>query len=163
MVQTIEGESRVVADDPAAPAAVPTDTLVKIYRKIRDTRSNLKKQYEEDDEALKSQLAKIATALKQRVAEIGESATGLKTEYGTVYLAETMKVSCGDWGVFYSWAKEHDCLENFLEQRIKQGEVKAYMDKTKGELPPGVSVFREIEARVRAPKKPGVKALESDE
>lgn len=174
MTHTIEGEARVVDADPfhiqeeafqtrtavgdpeaaAALPATPTVTdekLVKIYVNIRDAKSAFKKAFEaEMEEKYEKPLRQVGTELKARMQ--ARTNEGLKTKYGTVYIAETMKVTCQDWGIFYSWAKKNDVLENFLEQRIKQGEVKTYMDDHKGELPPGVSVFRETEARVRKPK-----------
>ena len=146
-----------VAASEHAPV-IPDDRLTKVYVKIREAKKAFVKAHEEE---LKRQfdgpLQQIAAELKARLQTRGND--GIRTEHGTVYLAEKMTTAGADWGVFYDWAKKNDCLENFLEQRIKVGEVKKYMDAHEGELPPGVSVFRELEARVRKPTKRGSAAV----
>lgn len=133
-------------------APVVTDeTLVKVFIKIRDKRSELKRAFELEDTKLKLQQEQITTAMKQRCAAAGH--TGYKTDFGTVYITESIKVSCGDWSVFYDWVKQTPDGLEFLEQRVKSGMVKEYMDKNNGELPPGISIFKELEARVRMPTK----------
>lgn len=154
-----------VGDDSMPPGAVANaadiitnDKLVKLYIKIRDAKSAFVKAHEAElAERFEKPLAQIQTELKVRCQSMGN--TGLKTDYGTVYLAETMKVSCGDWGVFHDWIKKNDALD-MLEQRVKVGEVKTYMETHGGELPPGLSVFKELEARVRKPTKRGEKAVD---
>lgn len=141
------------------PATVPNDTLVKIFIRIRDAKSSKKKEMEAEIDKLDQQLKTISAELKSRCMEA--NATSLKTEMGTVYISETMKVSCGDWGVFYGWIKDNDALD-MLEQRVKAGEVKKYMDDHKGELPPGISIFKETEARIRKPTKRGGAVSEDD-
>jgi hypothetical protein len=170
-MHTIEGESVRVDNDAQAfqaqslvgdpdPAITVTDEkLVKIFVKIRDAKRDFAAAYKTQlEEQFDKPLRQVSTELKRRL----ESRTnqGLKTEYGTVYLAEEMKVSCQDWGIFYDWIKNNDALD-FLEQRVKVGEVKTYMEKHSGELPPGLSVFRELEARVRKPTKRGEAAVDS--
>ena len=171
MGNTIEGTAVRVAmgdetQDPQAvvdvsqsphAAAIQDDRLVKVFVKIREAKSAFKKAFEEEMEAkFDGPLRQLQTELKKRLMERHND--GLKTEFGTVYIAETLKVSCQDWGVFHAWIKENDALD-FLEQRVKAGEVQTYMEKHQGELPPGLSVFRETEARVRKPTKRGAKAV----
>jgi hypothetical protein len=129
---------------------VQNDKLVKIYTKIRDARKALSAKFDEEDSGLKIQLEAVATELKKRCMVAGQ--TGFKTEFGTVYISESMKVSCGDWSMFGAWLKDQDPLV-YLESRVKSTAVKDYMDSHNGELPPGITVFRESEARVRAPEK----------
>lgn len=125
---------------------IAIDTLVKIYVKIRDAKSAAKKEHDKVDADFNEKLATVSTELKARAQ--AEGVEGFKTEFGTVYLSETMKTSCADWGVFGEFLKEHDPLE-FLEKRISATAIKDYMKENEGQLPPGVNVFKEIEARVR--------------
>lgn len=129
--------------------AIPDDTLVKIYIRIRDAKSAKAKEYDAEIAVLDGQLKKISTELLRRTQE--RHNTGIATDFGTVYIAETLKTSCADWGVFYDWIQKTPNGFEFLEQRIKAGSVKDYMEKNDGALPPGVNVFREFEARVRKP------------
>lgn len=149
---------RMAIGDPNAASSLPPEPLVederlvKIFVKIRDAKRAYNDAYKAELESkYDAPLRQISTELKKRLQS--RTNEGLKTSYGTVYLAEEMKVSCQDWGIFYDWIKKNDGLE-FLEQRVKAGEVKNYMTSHNGELPPGLSVFRETEARVRKPKTP---------
>lgn len=125
---------------------VPIDTLVKIYVKIRDAKSAKKKSYDAEAADLDEKLAMVATELKARAQ--AEGVDGFKTGFGTVYLSETMKTSCADWFAFGEFLKTHDPLE-FMERRVSSTAVKEFMKQNEGQLPPGVSIFKEIEARVR--------------
>ena len=130
----------------APEAQVPVDTLVKIYVKIRDAKAAAKKEYEKAAAEFDAKLAMIATELKARAQM--EGVEGFKTEFGTVFMPETMKTSCADWSAFGEFLKTHDPLE-FMEKRISSTAVKEYMKQNEGQLPPGVSVFRETEVRIR--------------
>lgn len=121
------------------------DRLARVYRKIRDARSDLKREYEERDGKLKEQLETIEHHLMALLNEDG--ASSVKTEFGTIYTSETAKVSVADWGALAEWIRENDALE-FLEQRVRATEVNNYLEQHK-ELPPGVNLYRERNVRVR--------------
>jgi len=125
---------------------VPIDTLVKIYVRIRDAKAAAKKEFDAKAVELEGKLLSIAAELKARAQ--AEGVEGFKTDFGTVFLTETMKTSCADWNAFGEFLKDHDPLE-FMEKRISSTAVKEYMKQHEGMLPPGVSIFKEIEARVR--------------
>ena len=142
-------DNKAVLDSSPKPQVenqVPIDKLVKIYVKIRDALSAEKKKYETIEAEFKGQMAMIATELKARAQ--AEGVEGFRTDFGTVYMSETMKTSCADWSAFGDFLKDHDPLE-FLEKRISSTAIKEYMKQTDGQLPPGVSIFKELEARVR--------------
>ena len=142
-------DNKAVLDSSPKPQVenqVPIDKLVKIYVKIRDALSAEKKKYETIEAEFKGQMAMIATELKARAQ--AEGVEGFRTDFGTVYMSETMKTSCADWSAFGEFLKDHDPLE-FLEKRISSTAIKEYMKQTDGQLPPGVSIFKELEARVR--------------
>lgn len=125
---------------------IAIDQLVKVYVRIRDAKTEIKRAYEKEAAALDAQLERVATELKARAQADGVD--GFKTEFGTVYLSETMKTSCADWAAFGEFLKTHDPLE-FMEKRVSSTAVKEYMKQNQGQLPPGISIFKEIEARVR--------------
>lgn len=125
--------------------------LVKIYSKIRDARKALSAEFDTADKELKTQLERVALEMKSRCLSSGQ--TGFKTEFGTVYITESLMVSCADWQMFGEWLKDKDPLV-YMENRIKKTAIKEFMDTNNGELPPGVVVAKESEARVRAPTKP---------
>ena len=122
------------------------DVLTQLYIASRDLKSAAKKQFDAEAAEFDRKLAMIATELKARA--LAEGVDGFKTEFGTVYMSETMKVTGSDWGAFGEFLKTHDPLE-FMEKRISDTAVKGYMKDHNGELPSGVSIFKEVEARVR--------------
>jgi hypothetical protein len=120
--------------------------LTALYIARRDEKAAAKKEFDSEYAMLDADLSAIATELKARAQ--AEGVDGFKAESGTVYLSETMKVSGSDWNAFSEFLKTHDPLE-FMEKRISATAVKTFMKDTDGQLPPGVSIFKEIEARVR--------------
>lgn len=138
-------KEKQMTEQVAAPV-LPIDKLVQIYIKIRDKKAEIKKAFDAEYAKLDEKLSMVATELKSRAQ--AEGVDGFKSESGTVYLSETMKVSGSDWGAFGQFLKTHDPLE-FMEKRISATAIKAYMKETDGQLPPGVSIFKEVEARVR--------------
>lgn len=151
-------ESQAPAQEASAATLISDDKLVRVFTRIRDAKKAFVAEHEKQLlETYDHPLAVIQTELKRRLQ--GREAKGLKTEHGTVYLAETLKVSIADGSAFIGWGKAHDCLEIFYEQRIKAGEVKNYMEQHNGEVPPGLNIFRETEARVRKPTQRGAKAV----
>jgi hypothetical protein len=125
---------------------VEKDRLVAMRIKMRDTKTEMKKAFEAEYDAVTVAEKTVDAELKRICQE--EGITGFKTEYGTVSLVETMKTGCADWSAFGDFLKTQDPL-NWLTNSIKQAPVKEYMEAHEGELPPGVSVFRETEARIR--------------
>lgn len=124
----------------------PVDRLVKIYVKIRDAKAAKNKAHDAEIKELDDQMRAVAAELKSRAQADGVE--GYRTDFGTVYMAVDIKTSCQDWGAFYDWIKQNDALD-FLERRISSSKVSGYMESTGGELPPGVNIFKTLEARVR--------------
>jgi hypothetical protein len=137
-----------LAEGAKAMDLISVSRLVKVAVKIRDAKAAFKKEADAKLEDFERQYRTITTELTARAQ--AEGVDGFKTEFGTVYMAVDMKTSCQDWGVFYDWIKKEDALD-FLERRISSGKVKDYMEAHEGELPPGVSVFKQLEARIRRP------------
>lgn len=139
-------QTEVVAAAVDPDNRIPVNKLVKIYVRIREAKGVKQKAFDAEIKTLDDQMKTIATELKQRAQT--EGVNGFKTEHGTVYMATSLKTSCQDWGIFYDWIKANDALD-FLERRISSGKVKDFMEAHDGELPPGVNIFKELEARVR--------------
>lgn len=120
--------------------------LTKAYIAIRDARSALKKQYTDDDQQMKDDQAKLEAFMLNHLSTTGSNSVA--TDMGTFYRHESIKPSVPDWGAFYSWVRDNDAFDA-LDRRIKAAFVKQYMEDNEGALPPGVSVHREYEVRVR--------------
>jgi hypothetical protein len=124
---------------------VKLDKVAATYVKIRDKRSELKKQYEAEDLKLKDQLETIESFFLNTLQELGvESA---RTKHGTIYRSLDIKPSCEDWSVFYAWIAENNAFDA-LERRVKKSFITAFMEDNKDELPPGIAVVKEYIAKV---------------
>jgi hypothetical protein len=120
--------------------------MVKAYIKIRDKRAEIKKEFEEQDKALKEKLELIESEMLRHMQETGIES--IKTAAGTFYRQEEVTPTGSDWDAFYTWVKTNDAFDA-LERRIKKGFIKEYMETHEGGIPPGVSVYREYVVRVR--------------
>jgi hypothetical protein len=120
--------------------------IARVYIKMRDKRSDIKKEFEAADKVIKDQMELLEGVMLSALAENG--AEGIKTSVGTIYREEKITPTGSDWDTFYEWISQHDAFDA-LERRIKKTFVTEYMEAHDGSLPPGVSVFREYVARVR--------------
>lgn len=121
------------------------DRMARVYIKMREKRSQLKREFEEKDAQIKQQMEQLERAFMQELNE--HNTNSLKTDSGTIFTTESAKASIADWNALAPWLIENDALE-FLEQRVKAKEVQGYLN-THGELPPGVNLHREKNVRIR--------------
>ena len=121
------------------------DKAVRVHRRIRDARAELKRDFEKRDAELKEQMKQIEAHMHWVLEDQG--AKSIRTEEGLVYTEEQMKASISDWGEFGAWAVQNDAVD-FLQRRLVIGEVKQYLQDN-DDLPPGVSIHRERVVRVR--------------
>lgn len=121
-------------------------TVTKAHINIRDARSALRKQYEEEDAKLKEAQLKLESAMLDHLNRHGMDS--VRTAAGTFYRQEEITPSASDWNALYDWIKDNDAWDA-LERRIKKTFIKEYQEAHGGGLPPGVSVFREYVVRVR--------------
>ena len=119
---------------------------VKAHLNIRKAREELSKEFEIKDKELKDKQELIENQLLQFLNETKQESS--RTEFGTVYRQEDLVPSAADWSVIYEWIKENDAWE-LLEKRLKKTFIKTYSETNKGDLPPGVNVFRKYLVRVR--------------
>ena len=126
-------------------AAITDDRLVKAYLRIREQRSTNNAAAKVVDDQLKDQLGMVNAELLSRMKARGQD--GFKTALGAVYKAVVVRVAIADEGIFFPWVRENDALD-FLERRVKSTEVQKYM-AAHGEAPPGLTIYKEEEARVR--------------
>ena len=123
------------------------EKATKAYINLRAARSAAKREFEANDNQLKAKQELIEAALMKFMNE-NKIDKGFRTTSGLVYREETLQPAGADWNAFYAWVKEHDAFD-FLERRIKRTSISDYMKEHDGGLPPGVSVFRQYEIRIR--------------
>ena len=124
-----------------------TEKATKAFIKLREARAVLKREWEAQDNKLKANQELIENALVQFLNE-NKIEKGFRTTSGLVYWEETLQPSGSDWNALYAWIKENDAFD-FLERRIKRTAVSDYMKANEDALPPGVSVFRKYDIRIR--------------
>lgn len=117
-------------------AEVTADRLVATYVKIRDKRSLLQQEYEKEDNRLKEQLDLVTNKLLDICRETG--ADGMKTSAGTVSRSVSTRYWTSDWSAMYDFIREHDAV-HLLEQRIHQGNLKAFLTENEGVVPKGLN------------------------
>ena len=126
-------------------AEVTADRLVATYVKIRDKRSLLQQEYEKEDNRLKEQLDLVTNKLLDICRETG--ADGMKTSAGTVSRSVSTRYWTSDWSAMYDFIREHDAI-HLLEQRIHQGNLKAFLTENEGVVPKGLNSDSKYTIRV---------------
>lgn len=127
------------------------DETVEAYLAIRSERDRIRQEYEEQDAALKADIAQLEAALLGVCNTI--NANSINTQRGTVIRSLKERFICSDWDNFKTFIRENDAVD-CLERRIHQGNFKTYMEEHEGEgLPPGVNVMREYGITIRKSSK----------
>lgn len=120
--------------------------LAALYLKMRDKRAQLLKAYEEQDAAIKDQMAIVQNKLLEICKETG--ADSLKTPYGTVIRSMKSRYWTSDWGAMHQFIKDHDALD-LLEARLHQTNLKTFLAENPDLLPPGLNQASEYTISVR--------------
>jgi hypothetical protein len=125
------------------------DQLTAIYLKIRDTRAENKREFENVDKDLEEQQKMLAEQMLDSCKEIG--ADSIKTPHGTIIRSVKSKYWTGDWDSMYSFIKEHDAF-GLLEKRLHQTNMKDFLNENPDTLPMGLNVESEYTIVVRRAK-----------
>jgi len=131
-------------DEPALPA----DKLVLIYRKIRDVINEKEEAHKTEITALKDQLDTVSAKLLDICNE--QNMDSLRTPAGTVTRRTTTRYWTSDWESMYKFIKEQDA-HHLLEQRIHNGNMKAYLEENPDTLPIGLNADTKYAVTVRKP------------
>jgi len=125
------------------------DQLTAIYLKIRDTRAENKRQFENVDKDLEEQQKMLAEQMLDSCKEIG--ADSIKTPHGTIIRSVKSKYWTGDWDSMYNFIKEHDAF-GLLEKRLHQTNMKDFLNDNPDVMPMGLNVENEYTIVVRRAK-----------
>ena len=128
-----------------------TDQLVAKYVELRDRRSALKKQYEEEDKKLTTFMERMEEMFHALLVESGE--TSKRTSAGTVFLTHKEYAGVADWDSIKEYIKENDAW-GLVQRRISLTAVKEIMSvdangKYRNPPPPGVNFVRKETVGVR--------------
>lgn len=124
------------------------DEMVMVYRKIRDAKSTLDKEFKEKLAALDAQLDTISGKLVEMCEAQGVES--MRTANGTVTLTTKTRYWTSDWESMYDFIKEHDAF-NLLQQRIHDGNMRNFLDENPELLPVGLNADRKYQVTVRKP------------
>ena len=125
------------------------DQLTAIYLKIRDTRAENKREFENVDKDLEEQQKMLAEQMLDSCKELG--ADSIKTPHGTIIRSVKSKYWTGDWDSMYNFIKEHDAF-GLLEKRLHQTNMKDFLNENPDALPMGLNVESEYTIVVRRAK-----------
>jgi hypothetical protein len=125
------------------------DQLTAVYLKIRDTRAENKRQFENVDKDLEEQQKMLAEQMLESCKEIG--ADSIKTPHGTIIRSVKSKYWTGDWDSMYNFIKEHDAF-GLLEKRLHQTNMKDFLNENPDVMPMGLNVENEYTIVVRRAK-----------
>lgn len=125
------------------------DQLTAIYLKIRDKRSELKREFENQDKDLEEQQKMLAEQMLDSCKELG--ADSIKTPHGTIIRSVKSKYWTGDWDSMYTFIKEHNAF-GLLEKRLHQTNMKDFLNEHPDTMPMGLNVENEYTIVVRRAK-----------
>jgi len=125
------------------------DQLTAIYLKIRDTRAENKREFENVDKDLEEQQKMLAEQMLDSCKELG--ADSIKTPHGTIIRSVKSKYWTGDWDSMYAFIKEHGAF-GLLEKRLHQTNMKDFLNENPDVMPMGLNVENEYTVVVRRAK-----------
>lgn len=125
---------------------ISVDKLVTAYIKMRDKRASLLREYEAEDEEIKSQMEVVETKLLDLCKSIG--ADSLKTKQGTVIRTVKTRYWTSDWNSMHKFVMDNNMPE-LLEKRISQTTMKQLLDENPDMMPPGMNVDSRYSVTIR--------------
>lgn len=129
--------------------AMAADKKMKLFVRLRETKAAHTSTYNEEQAQFKLIMETCENLLLGDADKQG--VTGFKTEVGTSFIQEEVKVSIADHAVFTNFLDElppDADRYGFFESRVSSNRVKDYI-KLHGVAPPGLNIFRERVMRVR--------------
>jgi hypothetical protein len=131
-----------------APAELPVDELVRVYRRIRETIETREEAFKAEVGGLKDQLDAVGNALLEACNR--NSADSIKTKHGTITRRVTQRYWTTDWETLYKFIQENGA-PFLLEQRIHNGNMKQFLEENPEAFPAGLQCDRKYAVTVRKP------------
>jgi hypothetical protein len=125
---------------------IPVDRLVAAYIKMRDKRSELLRAYEEEDEAIKTQMDMVESKLLDLCKTIG--ADSLKTQHGTIIRSVKTRYWTSDWESMHKFILEHK-MPDLLEKRVSQSTMKQLLEENPDLMPKGMNIDSRYSVTIR--------------
>lgn len=125
---------------------IPVEKLVKVYLKMRDAHTAMLHEFQEKENAIKEQMAKVKSALLEHCKE--HSVESVRTAEGLFFRTVKQSYWTNDWESMGKFVVEHNVPE-ILEKRLHQGNVKQFLEENPTLLPPGLNVDSQYSVTVR--------------
>lgn len=122
------------------------DKMTKAYIRIRDAKAKLKAEFDAEDKQLTEQMDIIKRALLEHCKEHGVDS--VRTSSGLFYRSTKSRYWTGDWSAMHAFIMERG-LPDFLEKRLNQSAVKAYLEEHPEDPPPALNIDSEFTITVR--------------
>lgn len=123
------------------------DELVANYIKLRDKKSQLKKQYDERVAKVDAVMDKMEAIILKTFQDSGIDSA--RTDAGTAYISTRTSATVGSREEFLSWVlQDPDERSIFLENRVSKVAVEQFK-AANDDLPPGVNFRSEVTVGVR--------------
>ena len=129
---------------------ITVDKMVKAYIKMRDHRSAIKAQYEDEDSQIKEQMESIESELLELCKTTGTD--GLKTQFGTVSRSIKTRFDATDWESMHRFVLENSAPD-LLERRIAQRAMREFIENNPELMPPGLNVTSQYAVTVTRSRK----------
>lgn len=142
-------DEQVQEDQSPQISGVPLEVLAKTYIRMRDARSKLKNEYEQQDSTIAAEMADIEQEMLEICKSVG--ADSIKTNAGTVIRSVKSRYWTNDWDSMYRFIKEHSAFA-LLEKRLHQSHMKQFLEENPDIAPAGLNIEREFTVVVRRPK-----------
>jgi len=123
--------------------------LTSVYIKMRDKRSQVKQEWEAQDNSIKAEMELIEEKLLDLCKELNTNTLG--TDHGTVIRSVKSRYWTNDWDSMYQFIKEHDAF-GLLEKRIQQTHMKEFIQENPDVYPAGMNVENQFTVLVRRKK-----------
>ena len=125
---------------------IPVEKLVKVYLKMRDAHTVMLHEFQEKENAIKEQMAKVKAALLEHCKE--HNVESVRTAEGLFFRTVKQSYWTNDWESMGKFVIEHKIPE-ILEKRLHQGNMKQFLEENPTLLPPGLNVDSQYSVTVR--------------
>ena len=123
------------------------DELVANYIKLRDKKSQLKKQYDERVAKVDAVMDKMEAIILKTFQDSGIDSA--RTDAGTAYISTRTSATVSSREEFLSWVlQDPDERSIFLENRVSKVAVEQFK-AANDDLPPGINFRSEVTVGVR--------------
>lgn len=133
-------------NDKTEAEALGLDKLVSVYIKLRDQKTQIRRELEEKEAELDGKMNVVKEALLEHCKATG--AESVRTAEGTFYRSIKSKYWTSDWDAMNKFILENNAVD-LLEKRLHQTNMRTFLEENPEKLPPGLNVESEYTITIR--------------